>query len=223
MSDLLSPIPIFLNVDDKWEANSDGSKVPTPRTVYIGTKNIYQCHLIRQNGEAFAPDSLATWLFAAHYLYDKSPCPVASDSAGGDFNIVGDWSLLNVADGLISWRADWTPAALATALAASTGGAFFCNLWMLTAHGNALLAHWDIIVHDVIVNPSVAAAVKGITHVTTDLLNQVLADILTPAGGNYRIRNGIIEKRNPTQDKWQATYPDGAAGQEHIAFGAPTD
>ena len=100
----------------------------------------------------------------------------------------------------------------------------YAALWMCPVGGSyTLMAHWDVSMRNVAVDPTTATTVEGISYPTMDLYNADLTQIKTPTGGIYRLNNGAFQLWNPDQNKFHTISVSGAAGSETVEVGPGED
>jgi len=231
MSDLRRIVETYLDVESnarKKLVSTSTLADPDALALYRGTQVLFRAHLLRSDGvTAYAPPADALWLFGIDNAYTPDKVDLVV-SANDQFNIAGDWADMTVAGGKISWRVDLTSATLKTALAAASAATMYAALWMCPVGGQyTLMAHWDVVVRNVAVDPTTATAVEGVSFPTMDLYNADLAQLRQPTGGLYRLRNAagesVLQLWNPTISKWQTVTLTGAVGVEQLAVGIGED
>lgn len=225
MADLRRIIEIYLDVESNARKNLVNAALydPTILNLYRGTQVLFRCHLMLSDATAYAPESTATWLFGIDNAYTRDKADLVV-SANSQFNLSGDWDGEDIVGGKICWRVDLTTSALKDALADSASVPMYAALWMSPVGGSyTLMAHWDITVRNVAIDPTTAIAQDGISFTTMDLHNADITQIKTPTGGIYRLQNGALQLWNSTQSKWHTVSVAGAVGSELMAVGPGED
>jgi len=223
MSDLRRIIEVYFDVEGSRYVDKIGDAFSAPKTtmtLYRGTQITFRAHLMRADATTyFQPEVDAVWLFGIDSVYTLDHTDLVS-SAADQFNIAADWGSIDIVGGKISWRADLTSATLKADLGDSATKTMYCGLWMAPVGGKyTLMAHWDILMHNVAVDPTTAQSVEGISFATVDLLDADIAQVKTPTNGLYRIKNGALQLYNPDQSKFHTITIAGAAGSEHTSIG----
>lgn len=194
-----------------------------PLTFYRGTQSLIQAHLLMNDGSTyFKPPAGATWLagFDNTFIEDHADLVV---SLNNQF-IATDWSDADFSNGKICWRMDWSTASLKDALDDNSSMSGWMCLWMTPVGGYpVLIAQWPTTVNNIAVDPTTATPVEGITYPTMDVMLAALANITSPVGGLYRLRNGAFQLKNSTTGKFQTVTTSGAAGSETSDYGPQED
>lgn len=138
-------IEIYLDIEGSRFIDSDGALVSTNMVMFRGTEALVQCHLRLADGLTyFEPPAGSTWFFAIDDSFTEGhdDYVVSNDSL---FNISGDWSDLDVANGKISFRVDTATTQLTTAMGTSSSKEMYGELWMTPpAVDPIILAQWKI-------------------------------------------------------------------------------
>ena len=226
MADLRRIIEIYLDVENNARKAMVSSVLSEPPTLnlYRGTQVLFRCHLMMSDSTTYyAPEADAVWLFGIDSVYTRDHADLVV-SETDQFNIDGDWAEKTVVGGKICWRADLTSVSLKEELADSANFGMYCALWMCPVGGSyTLMAHWDVNVRNVAVDPITALAVEGISHPTMDLYNTDMAQLKVPTEGLYRLQNGALQIKNSTTGKFQTVSLSGAEGSETMDYGPQED
>ncbi len=228
MADIRRIVDLLIDVSRGQPVVAEGSEELAVsnilQSVYRGDQALFRCKLYVENQNTpFAPDAASTWLFGIDkdFALDQTDLVVSEND---QFNIAGDWDDISVAGGIICWRADFSTDALKTDLAALASKTMYACLWMTPPAGKpVLIAQWQLIVNNIAVDPTTAVAQDGITFVQSDMYEADRAQLMAPTGGLYRIRNGALQLKNATTNKYQTAYLTGAEGSEQMAFGPGED
>jgi hypothetical protein len=229
MADPRTKITAYFNVEEcAWRLPRLSApaawSTPAPMPLFRGAQVLFCAYLRTADPTvAFLPPSGGSWLFGI----DDAFTPDHGDlvvSAHDQFNIPGDWDLLNETAGLICWRANLATPQLREALGSSESKNMYADLWFTPSGGApTLIAQWNVTMRNIAVDPTTATATEGITFPTTDVFNATISGITTPTGGLYRLRNGALQLWNATQNKWHTLSVSGVAGSETLDLGPGED
>ena len=229
MSDPRTKITAYFNIEEcAWRiprlSTPTAWSTPAPMPLFRGSQVLFCAYLRLSDPTAvFIPPTGATWYFGIDDAYTADHADLVT-SDNGQFNIAGDWSLLDPTTGQISWRADLTTDALKTSLANGASKTMYTALWMQPSGGKfTLLAHWDLLVKNVAIDPTSVTQVTPLQYASLDYVDAAITNLGTPTGGSYRHRNGLLELYNTTTAKWHSAHLEGAEGQVHLAFGEGVD
>ena len=218
---------VYLDVEEnqiRLYKNESFFALASDMALFRGSQVLFRCHLMLADAATyFTPPAGGTWLFGIddQFTADHGDLVI---SAHDQFNIPGDWDLLDELRGYICWRVDLTGEALKTSMSNLAAKAMYADLWFTPSGGApTLMAQWNIAMKNVAVDPTTATAVEGITHPTTDVFNTAISGITTPTGGLYRLRNGALQLWNATQNKWHTVSVSGVAGSETLDLGPGED
>ena len=186
MSDLRRIINYVINVETGEIVISITDITPDPRqqTYTYGTQLLFRVTLINSDMTAFKPPAASTFLFGMDTDYTAGQADKVI-SLHDQFNILADWSEVDVANGKICWRADLSTDALKAAFTSTTDPNLTMHAVLFYAPPGGKyvpLLCWDPIVKNLAVDPYTAVAVTGITHVTTDQLKAILEQYTNEAG-----------------------------------------
>lgn len=229
MSDTRRIIPVSLDVETSSRRVVVGSSLELPDSaqvqhLYYGTQLLFRATLYSGSiAVPYMPPADATWLFGIDDRFDADH-PDLVVSLNDQFNIAADWDALDIVNGKICFRADLATAELKAALALIASGVetktMYAYVWMTPAAGHkVLVAKWDLTMHRVAVDPVTASAVPGITHITSDVLTAVLADLKAPSSGLYRIRNGALQLKHSSYATFHTLSISGEPGSETLDIG----
>ena len=225
MSDPRTKIIAYINVEEcAWRiprlSTPAAWSVPAPMPLFRGSQVLLCAYLRLSNpNDIYYPPTGATWYFGIDDVFTADHADLVT-SANDQFNLAGDWSLLDVTGGNISVRADLTTDALKSSLGSASSKTMYAAIWMQPAGGKfTLLAHWEILVKNIAIDPTSVTQAVPQQLASLDYVDAAMADIATPAAGSYRLRNGLLELYNATTSKWHTVFIDGAANEEHITIG----
>jgi len=191
--------------------------------LFYGTQALFQATIYTASPSvAYNPVSGCTWMFGIDDVpFSDNADYVLSDD--DEFNIEGDWALLNEAGGLISFRVNMATTELKKRLVAlqsrTTTPTMYGNLWMLTTVGNVMIASFPVTVCSVYIDPTTAVSVDNITHLTTE----AAAAMYVPQWGDQaRWKwSGTGWKYLFEDNNWREMIPTLVDGNPVIAWGNP--
>lgn len=174
MSDSRKIIDIYIDTENSAIKKLVGSTFYDPdstMTLWRGTQILFRCHLMLSDATTyFAPPTGATWFFGIDNVYTSGHAELVS-SLNADF-VAADWASADFDNGKVCWRVDMTAQALIDALGNDASDEMYAALWMTPSGGEpVLMAHWDLIVHNVAVDPTTATETPGLVYVTTDMMS----------------------------------------------------
>jgi hypothetical protein len=214
---------VYLDVEEnqiRLYKNESFFALASDMALFRGSQVLFRCHLMLADAATyFTPPAGGTWLFGIddQFTADHGDLVV---SAHDQFNIPGDWDLLNELGGYICWRVDLTTDALKTSMSNLAAKAMYADLWFTPSGGSpTLMAQWNVTMKNIAVDPTTATAVEGITHPTTGVFNSVISEIKTPTGGLYRLKNGAFQLKHSTYPTFHTLSISGEPGSETIDIG----
>ena len=153
MSEVMRTVLRYVNTDRAYFVSSDnGSSTDGNNlTIWVGTHIIVQCHLRLDDGvNYFKPETGSSWYFGVDDVYGTSHADYIA-TLNADFNIAGDWSLLNVAGGLICFRVDATTTALKTVMSGIATKNMIGELWYTPPGGkDTLLCQMTAVIKNIV-------------------------------------------------------------------------
>jgi hypothetical protein len=184
MSDARAIIDMYVNVEKFSYVTLSGTTFLTPAQMELrrGTQVLFRCHLMLNDGTTyFTPPAGCSWLFGIDNVYTQAHTDLVV-SSNADF-VASDWTGSDFQNGKVCWRADLTSDSLKTALADAASATMYCALWMTPSGGKAtLMAHWDITMRNVAVDPTSATPEPGILYDTIDRADSTYQKMKTDMG-----------------------------------------
>lgn len=202
---------------------TDLSAKPTVETLYVGTQTLYRANLLLADKTAFQAPAGATWLFGFDNDLSGTP-PYLVTTLNAEFNQVADWAEVDPTQGKVCWPVDCTAALLKAYMSSKTSQqTMYACLWMTPAGGKPmLLLQWSPYCMPVAIDPTVATASPGISHLTTE----AAAASYVPIWGDmarWRWRNGGWQYLFEADSKWREIGYQLVDGVPVFAPGNPED
>jgi hypothetical protein len=184
MSDARAIIEMYVNVEQFKYVSKNGTAFFTPSNMELrrGTQIQFNCHLMLSDATTyFAPPAGATWMFGIDNVFTQAHAELVV-SSNADF-VAADWTGSDFLAGKVCWRADLTSDALKAALGDTASSTMYCALWMTPSGGKAaLMAHWDITMRNVAVDPTSAIPEPGVVYDTVDRADSTYQKMKTDMG-----------------------------------------
>jgi hypothetical protein len=153
MSDLRRVILKYVNVESGSLVSSDNG---VPRdgnnmTLFVGTQNVIQVHLRMSDGTTyFKPEAGSTWFFGVDDSYTSGHTDYVITNTA-NFNIIGDWSSLDAANGKICFRADATSSSLRAAIGSLASKNMVGEIWYSPPGGSpTLLCQMTVVIKNIV-------------------------------------------------------------------------
>ena len=191
MSDTRTIIDMYVDITKAERKNKTGTNFSDPSVMNLrrATQALFRCHLMLSDAVTYyQPPAGCTFLFGIDDTYAQDHADLVT-SDNSQF-IAADWTDSDFQNGKVCWRADLTASALKTSLGDSANKMMCCALWM-TPSGElpVLLAHWDVNIRNIAVDPTTPSASPGINFDTIDRADSTYQK-QKPDQGSVWFKNG---------------------------------
>jgi len=184
MSNARAIIEMYVNVEQFKYVSKNGAAFFAPPIMELrrGTQIQFNCHLMLSDATTyFAPPAGATWMFGIDNVYTQAHAELVV-SSNADF-VAADWTESDFLGGKVCWRVDLTSDSLKAALGDAASSNMYCALWMTPSGGKAaLMAHWDVTMRNVAVDPTSPTVEPGIQYDTVDRADSTYQKMKTDMG-----------------------------------------